>query len=146
MKKQVLEQLDTLPPCLCRLVARVRGGRAKTLAEIKMDSGLSKRKVTWIARQPTWLNVKVGDMISFAEACGADLLRPRKKLFYLKRAYAQSGLKALSRGLSPAYVSRQILILEEHNERMRMGSEKPTGRYGRQRKKRATTKLAKAKS
>lgn len=140
MKKQILSQIDTLPPCLCRLVARMPGGRAKTLLEIKMDSGLSKRKVNWIARLPSWVNVKVGDMIAFAEACDVDLLRPRKKLFYLKRAFTQTGLEALSRGLSVAYVARQIQILEEHDESKKLGSRSKCGKHGSRSKKKTASR------
>lgn len=123
-KKQLLDHLDQIPPCMARLCART-WGRAKTLVEIQKDSGLSYRKTNWISRQPTWARIRVKDAVLFSKACGLDLFRPRQKLHYLRRALAQRSLKIIGRGLPHPYVVRQIAIWADHfratNNRDRTG-------------------------
>jgi hypothetical protein len=115
MKSNLISHIDQIPPSIARLCARM-DGRPKTLKEIAKESGLSYRKANWIAMQPTWEDVKVGDAFRFANACDLDLLRPRRKLFYLKRAVAlgTAGLKTLAGGLPVSYVVRQINIVKRH--------------------------------
>lgn len=123
MKATPVEQFDTIPPCICRICAR-RKTRAKTLKEISSESRLSYRKTNWIARQATWAGIRLEDAQKFALACGVDLLRPRLKLFYLRRAWSGT-LSTLARGLSLEYVSRQIRIREQFEE----GSIRSTGNH-----------------
>lgn len=115
MKANLLQHLDQIPPCIARLCARKKA-KAKSLREIAKDSGLSYQMANWIALQPTWANVKVEDALRFATGCGLDLLRPRKKLFYLRRAWSRDGLKTIGRGLTQGYVTQQIQIRRDYEE------------------------------
>lgn len=115
MKADLLQHVDQIPPALARFCGRIEG-RPKTIREIISDSGLSYRKVKWISRQPTWSKVKIEDAVRFADACGLDLLRPRRKLFYLRRAVKPGdvGLRCLAGGLPLSYIVRQLNIIEEY--------------------------------
>lgn len=112
MRKTVVEHFDQIPPCIMRLCARTRM-RAKLLREIAQESGLPLHVVKRIARQSSWSNVKIQHAQLFSQACGVDLLRPRMKLFYLKRLLrtrGTEGLQTLARGLTEAYVKKQIAL------------------------------------
>jgi hypothetical protein len=115
MKSNLLQHLDQIPPCIARLCAR-RKAKAKSLREIAKDAGLSYQVTNWIALQPTWEHVSVGDALRFADGCGLDLLRPRKKLFYLRRAWSRDGLKTIGRGLTQGYVTQQIRIRSDYED------------------------------
>ena len=133
MKNDLLQHLDQIPPCIARLCAR-RSAKAKSLREIAQDSGLSYQQVNWIALQPTWEDIKIGDALKFATGCDLDLLRPRKKLFYLRRAWSHDGLKTIGRGLKRNYVNQQIEIRREYEQKGRTTKTK-----GRPRKAAATS-------
>ena len=115
MKEDLLTHLDQIPPCFARLCAR-SNARAKSLRDIARDSGLSYQMTNWIAQQPTWKFVTVGDALKFATGCDLDLLRPRQKLFYLRRAWSRDGLRTIGRGLPKGYVHRQIRIREQYED------------------------------
>jgi hypothetical protein len=119
MMKNLLKQADVIPPCICRLCARMRGGKAKTMDAIAALSGLDLKRAKHISRQPTWGNITLAEATAFSAACDVNLLRPRKKLFYLKRAFATGGIAALSGGLGEAYVIRQLEIRRRYDERER---------------------------
>lgn len=136
MKATLLDQIDQIPPCLCRLFARKlkpkskRSRRskdrrskkqrgypsvAKSINEIAAESGLSRKKTGWISRQSSWISVNVGEMMAFSNACGVDLLRPRSKLDHLKKMLAVGATRILGRGLPSHYVRRQMLRLTQPN-------------------------------
>lgn len=84
MKSSVLEHFDTLRPHEVRLLARRRGRRI-TNKQIAKASGLSLAMISRISRKPSWKTIPVGIAQRFAEACGHDLLRPRRNLQYIAR-------------------------------------------------------------
>lgn len=141
MKTTLLQQADQIPPCICRLFARklrpkrkrdrskrvrrrtpLRSGYpsvAKTLDDIQKESGLSERKVHWIAALSTWAQVEIQDAMAFSAACGVDLLRPGGKLDYLKKLIiAGTAVSVLGRGLPSNYVERQLQRLNEKTSGM----------------------------
>jgi hypothetical protein len=118
----------------------MRGGKAKSMEEIARRSGLPLKRVKHISRQPTWANITIAEARAFSAACDVDLLRPRKKLFYLKRAFTSGGAKALSGGLGLAYVRKQMAIRRQYDERQaELGDRSATG-SGVRRGAKATSK------
>ena len=75
---------NRLPPPLCRLVARVRR-RGMTDSEVAQRAGLSVQKVVWIAVQPDWSTVTVGDMAAFMTGCGVAPSNIRHHLRFIRR-------------------------------------------------------------
>jgi hypothetical protein len=126
MKSNLLEQLDMIPPCICRLCAR-KSNRAMTIKEISDQSGLSVDTVEMISKLPSWEPVSLGYATRFSKGCGVDLLRPRKKLFYLRRAFSERGLETISRGLTVRYVKEQIRIRQRYESKDRA----PSGAAGK---------------
>lgn len=126
MKSNLLEQLDLIPPCICRLCAR-KNNRAMTIQEISERSGLSTWTVDRITKLASWGRVTSLQAMMFSKGCGVDLLRPRKKLFYLRRAFNESGLETISRGLPPGYVKAQIRIRQRYESKDRA----PSGAAGK---------------
>jgi hypothetical protein len=83
------------------------------LREIADASGLPLGLVKRIANQSTWAGIKLDHAQRFAMACGVDLLRPRNKLFYLRRVLwhkGEHGIETLALGLTPTYVRKQIAL------------------------------------
>lgn len=96
MRPSLTEQLDQLPPCLVRLLARERR-HCLTNQEIARRSGLSLKLVRKISHLPSWTSLRVGVAEDFARACNYDLLRPRRSLQYLARVKRNSsGLSHLN--------------------------------------------------
>lgn len=129
MKADILSHVDQVPPALARFCARING-KPKTLKQIAKESGLSFKTAYWIALQPTWANVSFGEAMKFAAACGLDLLRPRRKLFYLRRACSsgEAGLKTLAGSMPVSYVVRQIKIIQQYEAKAATKHIIPNGR------------------
>lgn len=130
MMPDLLRQLDLIPPCIARLCAR-DGLRMVSLRAIHLRSGLDMDKVIWISRQGSWKKVTVEDAMLFAMACGIDPLRPRKKLFYLRRAMAAGGKFLLGKGRRRAYAMRQLRLWQAHHERDKAAGGRRAGSKGR---------------
>ena len=81
----MLRHLDRIPPNLCRVLARV-GRRAMTNQEISDKSGLTIKRVGEISRLSSWGRVEVGQVSSFAEACGVNLVHQAGVRKYLLRS------------------------------------------------------------
>lgn len=79
----LLSHLDLFPPYLIRLTAR-RGRRAMTDREISAESGLSTNTVCRISHCQSWSHISVGVASKFIEACGVDVMRPRRLKEYVK--------------------------------------------------------------
>lgn len=114
----LIEQLDRIPPCICRLCARARKGGALPFEEIAKRSGLSVSMVKKISSMPSWKDLKVSVATSFSRACDVDLFRPRAKMFYLRRAFRDGKFRSISKGLPKGYVENQIRIRQRYEERV----------------------------
>jgi hypothetical protein len=125
MKSKLLEHLDKIPPCICRLCGR-KNGRGLTSKELQRRTGKSALWVNFMSRQPSWEKITVRNMILFAEACDVDPWRPRQKLYYLRRAFRETGFKSIARGFRKGYVEEQIAIRANY-EAKRMAKGKPAG-------------------
>lgn len=93
------ETIDRFPPCLCRIVARDPNhrGRRLSLHELSKASGLSYGAIARLSRKKSWGNVPPMMIDRFADACGVDLLHPKRKMQYLKRALkSPNGYKSLA--------------------------------------------------
>lgn len=77
-KETLLEDLDQIPPVICRMLARrfaPKWGHSSpleplTMTEIAKKADLPLGVARWIAMQPSWENVKVGHASKFRQACG----------------------------------------------------------------------------
>ncbi len=82
----LIEKLDRFPPSLVILVARKNRGRtAMTLSEIARASGLSLRQVKLMAHRATWRGSRLETVDALAQACGVDVLRPKRHVDWFKR-------------------------------------------------------------
>ena len=93
------DKLDEFPPCLVRLVARdpQHPGRRLSLTAIADKSGLSYGATNRIAVKRSWASVQPWMIDAFCSACGVEILRPAKRLAYLRRVLSDpNGYKLLA--------------------------------------------------
>lgn len=114
----LIEQLDRLPPCLVRLVARNgHSGQRLTLQALSQRSGLSYASLQRLSVRRSWRDVPLWMIDAYTSACGVDLLRPRAKLAYLRKVLNDpKGYKKLaskSGSGCPANVLRLLQTLSE---------------------------------
>lgn len=94
----ILQIADQFPPCLCRFIARKKNGHAPlSVRELAQKSGLSKSKVATMSLLESWKGIAIEDVLSFSQACGVDLMRPRDA-----RAYLKSSAKVHIQNADPA--------------------------------------------
>jgi hypothetical protein len=93
----ILDKLDRLPPCVCRLLARCRHGkgwRGLSHRELGQISKLPKSTIAELSFRKTWKGVAVDVVDAFAAACGVDHLRARRQITYLRTrsmTYTETG-------------------------------------------------------
>lgn len=96
----LLEKLDRLPPCLCRLFARTRlartGWHPKSHREIAAEAGLAKSTVADLSRLRSWRHVPLEMADTFARACGVNLAEIEEAISRLRTG--RSRLKHLAAG------------------------------------------------
>lgn len=81
----LLEYVDQIPPCICRLVARKNHGRnALTHRDLAKLCGISKSYVADLSMRSTWRGVPIEIIQVFGEACGVDFARPNRVRYYLR--------------------------------------------------------------
>ena len=116
----LLEKLNRLPPCICRLLAQ-RSGVLATDAELQLMTGWSQSKFERIAFSGTWAGVSVSDVDAFLEACGVSWASQRRERWRLLRAMrgGLDGLKRLSHLKAPvAARKRRVISLLKRTERV----------------------------
>jgi hypothetical protein len=95
----LVENLNRLPPCLVRLIARDprHPGRRLPLLRIAQRAGLSYGAVARLSLKRSWSNVTPRVIDCFCSACGVDILHPKRSLQYLKRTLSHpNGYKLLA--------------------------------------------------
>lgn len=81
--RSLLERLDRIPPCLCRILARSHNGnRSLSHHELAARSGLSRSYVGTLSGKDTWANESVWVVEAFSRACGVDLFNPHEVRHY----------------------------------------------------------------
>ena len=86
---RLLKKLDKLPPNLVRVLAR-DGNEAMSNRDIASKAGMSTKRIGQISRLKTWATISVGEVDSFAEACGVDVINQSKTRKYLMRGPAMA--------------------------------------------------------
>jgi hypothetical protein len=81
----LLEKLDRLPPCICRLLSQ-RDGELMTDRNLLQITGWSRAKLHRVAESKSWRAVTIGDADLFLIACGLHWSAQRRKLWLLRRA------------------------------------------------------------
>lgn len=82
----ILQKFERIPPCMCRLLARKRHGRAgMTHADISRQSGLSVSMVGWLSLRTSWKGIPIDTAVKFAMACGINHLHSERQVDFLKR-------------------------------------------------------------
>jgi hypothetical protein len=84
-----LDQLDRLPPNICRLIARE--GRRQPLdnAALAARSGLTIERIAYISKLRSWASVTVGEMDAFRTACGISPTNQSRHYWYVRRTFDQ---------------------------------------------------------
>lgn len=103
-------QLDRLPPCLCRLMARAGSGsqwRPKSHREIALAAKLPRQTVADLSRRTSWANIPIHIADRFAFACGVNLAQINDTLSRLR--LQRTRLRHLSSG--NAHQRRMIATL-----------------------------------
>lgn len=95
-------------PCLVRLLARKKGGRPLTQAEIYQASGLSGLRIALISEMTSWDQVDLPTMRAFTTACGIDLCNRQQ----LKKAVTYIKFCARPRSMAFEYLRRDPLWLD----------------------------------
>jgi hypothetical protein len=112
MESSLLQHLDKLPPCLVRLIARdpEHRGRRLSLVAIAERAGLSYGTVRRLSLKKTWANEPLKKIEAFSAACGVNLLRQRRKLFYLNAVLKHpNGYKLLGAHTGPSGAVLKVL-------------------------------------
>lgn len=91
----LLEKLNRLPPCICRLLAK-NNGELATDRELLAVTGWSRAKLDRIAKAVTWAEVAVIDVDAFLYACGLTWSTQRRQLWLLQVA-ALKGFQGIKR-------------------------------------------------
>lgn len=78
----LLEKLNRLPPCLCRIFAK-RNGRLMSDAELMEATGWSIRHLRRVYKASSWADVAVRDVDTFLAACGLRWSSQRRQLMQL---------------------------------------------------------------
>lgn len=93
----ILQKLDRLPPCACRLIAKIRNGRGwrgPSHRELETISGIPKSTIAQITFRKTWRGIAIEIVDTFSAACGVDHLNVKRQTYYLrnrKLAHTESG-------------------------------------------------------
>lgn len=90
MKATYLEELDSLPPIICWLLAREpRQGRGVPMTRLLLSHrlGWSASRVRHICGLWSWATITVGDADNFRKACGIPRHAERRQRAYLKRTF-----------------------------------------------------------
>lgn len=79
----------TIPPCICRLLAKHDGreGRLLTDTDIRKRTGWRKEYLRSVYNSATWKAITVGDMDLFLWACGLHPSKQRRYKWVLQRAW-----------------------------------------------------------
>ncbi len=86
MPQSILECLDRVPPCICRLLARTgRGRKSLSNAQIAVLASISKNTVHRLSNRTSWSGFTIDVIMRFSKACGVDLLKPKRQMDYLRR-------------------------------------------------------------
>lgn len=85
-----LQQIDRLPPRVCRLLARRKGGGGTnrlplTARDIAQASGLSVERVARISRLKSFASVPIAEADAFRRGCGITRENERRHVYYLRR-------------------------------------------------------------
>lgn len=82
----LLEKLNSIPPCVCRLLARKAHGRQPmSHSDIARASGLSLATVSVLSFRLDWSGVTVDVADRFARACGVNHLAAERQLEFVRR-------------------------------------------------------------
>lgn len=110
-KATLLEKLDRLPPCVCRLLAQ-KDGQLLTERQMMRLTGWSQDKLARVSSAKTWRTVAAGDIDIFLKACGLTWSSQSRSRWYLKIAV----------GRGAAGIERMRHIRRALKERSRAGS------------------------
>ncbi len=81
----LLERLNRMPPCACRLLARDRRGRhGLTHRQLAERSGLARSTVAFLSFRTKWDGLSIDVIQKFSVACGVDLLAPAHAIYLLR--------------------------------------------------------------
>jgi NhaP-type Na+/H+ or K+/H+ antiporter len=92
----LLEKLDRLPPCFCRLLAQERG-ELMTDCELEVITGWSAAKLRRVAEAKSWARIKVNDVDAFLIACGLCWSAQRRHIWKAMRLLRTGGVHSLRR-------------------------------------------------
>ena len=92
----LLEKLNRLPPCICRLLAE-NNGELATDQELQLVTGWSRAKLDRVARATTWAQMSVLDVDDFLQACGLSWSSQRRELARIRRAVQVGGFDGIKR-------------------------------------------------
>jgi len=92
----LLEKLDRLPPCFCRLLAK-RNGELMTDREMVKLVGWERHKLGRISLSKSWGRISVQDVDIFLKACGVPWPRQHHKIWMLMRLLRKAGVSGLHR-------------------------------------------------
>lgn len=84
----LLEKVNRFPPFLCRMMARTGRGmgcRPLRLDEIAQRASLDISTVSKLSKRRKWDKEPLWVVFAFSDACGVDLLHPRRHIDFLKR-------------------------------------------------------------
>lgn len=65
----LLEKLNRLPPCICRIFAK-KNGRLMSDDELIQATGWNRKHLRKVYQSNTWAKVRVEDVDKFLTACG----------------------------------------------------------------------------
>lgn len=117
----LVEKLNRLPPCLCRLLAK-HDGKLMTDVQLMRTTGWSKKKLERISRSRSWSKISVEDADWFLLACSLSWSAQRKKLWMLKLA-SEKGLDGIRRMRHLRSTRKSVVtMLLRRTERILMNS------------------------
>jgi hypothetical protein len=86
MAQTVLDKLNRVPPCVCRLLARKNHGRrGMTHRDLAKASGLTLSTVQALSFRRSWTGLSIDTIMAFSLACGVNHLSTDQQMDYLRR-------------------------------------------------------------
>jgi hypothetical protein len=123
----LLEKLNRIPPCICRLMAKDASGMLMSNDEIRRRTGWGKTRLRRIVSATSFKDITVSEVDAFLSACGLSWSTQRRLIWLMQIAWRNGGLQTMRHlryktGSQASMIKRhqkriaKILSKQQHHE------------------------------